>query len=75
MEQGWDPDVKKFLIKVLHALSYGVIWILASVTAGIYFHLAYADGHPVIFTVLFYTAMLAGLWFLLRYYYRIWIKR
>jgi uncharacterized membrane protein len=74
METGWDPDVKKYFIKILNSISFGLLWLMACVTAGIYYGFAYTDGKPVIYTILFYTGMALSLFFLLRYYYRAWRK-
>jgi hypothetical protein len=72
MEQGWDPDVKKFLLKVLNSLSLVLLWLIACATAGIYFELGYTNGKPLIYTILFYAGMLISLILLLRYLYKIW---
>jgi len=75
MEQGWDPDVKKYFIKVLNSISMGLLWLMAMVTAGLYFGLAYAtEGRPFIYTILFYIMMVATLSLLILYYYRTWKK-
>ena len=74
MEQGWDPDVKKYFRKILHSVCYGLLWLMSSATAGIYYHLAYRDEKPLIYIVLFYTGAFLGLILLLRYYYRTWKK-
>lgn len=71
MEQGWDPDVKRFFKKILNTISIGLIWLLTVVTAGIYFKLAYRTDKPV-YMIIYYLASLVTLIFLLRYYYRIW---
>jgi lysophospholipid acyltransferase (LPLAT)-like uncharacterized protein len=72
MEQGWDPDVKKFFLKVLNSLFFGLLWLMAITTAGLYYGLAFSNGQPFIYTFLFYAGMLISLFFLLRYYYRTW---
>lgn len=74
MERGWDPDVKKYLKKVMGSISFSLLWLMAGVTAGIYFELAYSNGRPVIFTILFYAGMATGLLFLIRYLYKTWKK-
>ena len=74
MEQGWDPDVKKFLLKVLNSIALGLLWMIASATAGIYYELGYRGHHPFIYTVLFYVFMLITLVLLLRYLYNTWKK-
>jgi hypothetical protein len=72
MEQGWDPDVKKYFRKILNSISYGLIWMLASATAGLYFELGYTNGKPLIYTIIFYVFMLGTLALLVRYLYKIW---
>ena len=72
MEQGWDPDVKKFLVKILNSVSMGLLWLMACSTAGLYFELAYADGKPVLYTILFYAGMGLTLFLLIRYLYKKW---
>ena len=74
MEQGWDPDVKKFLLKVLNSLSLALLWLIACATAGIYFELGYTAGKPLIYTILFYAGMFITLALLLRYLYKMWKK-
>ena len=74
MERGWDPDVKKYLKKVMGSISFGLLWLMAGVTAGIYYELAYSNGKPVIYTVLFYAGMLITLLVLIRYLYNTWKK-
>ena len=72
MEQGWDPDVKKYLRKVLNTIAYGLLWLMAALTAGLYFGLAY---HPdTLYSVIFYAGFVISLFLLIRYYYRIWKK-
>ena len=74
MESGWDPDIKKYFVKVLNSVFFGLIWMAACVTAGIYFELAYTNGKPLIYTILFYAGMFLSLAALLRYYYNTWKK-
>ena len=40
MEQGWDDDVKVFFVKILNSVAMTLLWVLAAVTAGLYFKLA-----------------------------------
>ena len=74
MEQGVDRDIKKYFIKILNTFSLGFIWLFGSLTAGIYFRLAYKTEKPFIFTVIFYIICTVSFLALLRYYYRIWKK-
>ena len=74
MPPNWDPDVKKFLLKVLNSVSLVLLWMMACATAGIYFELGYTNGKPVIYTILFYSGMIISLLFLLLYLYKTWKK-
>jgi hypothetical protein len=72
MERGFDPELKKYFRKILYSFFYGLLWLAANVTGGIYFKLAYRSEQPVLVNILFYTFLVASLSLLLRYYYRIW---
>ena len=74
MENGWDPDIKEFLLKILNSISLVLLWLIACATAGIYFQLGYTNGKPVIYTIIFYTVMAVTLFFLLRQLYKTWKK-
>ena len=74
MEQGWDPEVKRYFRKIIYSFSFGLMWLMSCVTAGLYFGLAYRKDVPVIFNILFYAGLLSTLFLLLRYYYRLWRK-
>jgi len=75
MEQGWDPEVKRYFRKIIYSFSAGLMWLMSGVTGGLYFGLAYRNDIPVIFIILFYAVFLLGLGLLLWYYYRVWKKQ
>jgi hypothetical protein len=70
MEQGWDPEVTKYFRKIINTIAYGLVWLMAVLTAGLYFKLGYHSN--ILYTILFYTGLAISLGFLIRYYYRIW---
>jgi len=72
MESGFDKDVKKYFLKVLYSLSWGLIWMVAFITLGIYNELAFFDGKPILYNILFYIFITAGLVALIYYLYRTW---
>jgi hypothetical protein len=74
MEQGFDPDIKRYFKKIINSLSWGLLWMIGSFTAGIYFRLAFRAGKPLLVTVIFYLLFTISLLALLRYYYRLWKK-
>ncbi len=46
--------------------------MIASATAGLYFELGYSNGKPVIYTIIFYAAMVLSLAWLIWYLYKLW---
>lgn len=73
-EQGMGPDARRFFQKVGSTLTYGLLWLMTAVTAGLYFRLADPGERPLYAVILFYTLALTGLILLLRYYYHTWKK-
>jgi len=74
MEQGFDPEIKKYFRKIISSFSFGFLWLFANVIAGLYFGLGFRGERPFIYTILFYVLSVATLVLLLKYYYRIWRK-
>jgi len=74
MESGWDPDVKKFLLKVLNSISIVLLWMIAFATAGIYFELGHIKDRPLLYPAIFYTVMAVTLFLLMRHLYKVWNK-
>ena len=72
MESGFDKDVKKYFLKVLYSLSWGLIWMVLFIRFGIYNGLAFVDGKPFLYNILFYVFITAALVALIYYYYKIW---
>ena len=68
----WDPEVRKFFIRIINSVALGLFWMMACATAGIYFKLAYFNGQPVINNILFYAGMAITLFLLVRYLLRVW---
>lgn len=67
-----DPEVRKYFIKILNSFSYGLLWMLAIATAGLYFKLAIIQAGWHWYNVVFYFALAGSLFLLLRYYYKTW---
>lgn len=71
MEQGWDPDVKRFFVRILNTISLGTLWLMLAVAGGLYFKLAYDTDHPI-GMIIYYIIILVTLFFLIRHLYKIW---
>ena len=74
MEQGVEPDIRKYFIRILNSIALGFLWLFGSFTAGIYFGFGYRGQKPMLYVVVFYLLCVIGLLALLRYYYRVWKK-
>lgn len=72
MERGWDPEVKKYFLKIIKSVSWSLMWLMACAFVGIYYKLAWYHGQPVIYIILFYAGALSTLFFLIRYLYNTW---
>jgi hypothetical protein len=72
MEQGWDPEVKKFFRKIISTVTWGLIWMMAAAAAGIYFKLGEYDAANPLPTYIFYAVLIISFLLLLRFFYRTW---
>jgi len=72
MPQGMEPDVRKYLFKVLNSLCYGLLWLALNVLAGLYWGYATVNGKLSVKNILFYAWFILSLAALLYSYYRIW---
>ena len=70
MEQGWDPEVKNYFRKILSTIGFGLLWLLAVLTFGLY--LGFAHHSKLLYIILFYVGLTTSLALLLRYYYKLW---
>ena len=67
-----DPEVKRYFRKIIFSFFFGLLWLVANSTAGIYFKLAYFTNIPRIYTYLFYAGLTGSLALLLIYYVKTW---
>ena len=74
MPQGMEPEAKKYLIKVLNSLCFGLLWLTLNVLGGLYWGYAIIDPRLSLYNILFFTWFVFSLAALLYYYYRLWRK-
>jgi hypothetical protein len=74
MPQGMEPEAKRYLIKVLNSLCFGLLWLTLNVLGGLYWGYAIIDGRLSLYNILFFTWFVFSLIALLYYYYRLWRK-
>jgi len=72
MPQGMEPEVRKYLFKVLNSLCYGLLWMALNVLGGLYWGYAIINGKLSVANVLFFAWFVLSLLVLLYLYYRIW---
>jgi FtsH-binding integral membrane protein len=72
MEQGWDPDVKRYFRKILNTISVGLFWLMSAAAAGLYFGLATPGEHLRVSNIIFYVVLLLTFGLLIRYFVRLW---
>jgi hypothetical protein len=75
MPQGMEPEVRKYLFKVLNSLCYGLLWMTLNVLGGLYWGYASINGKLSVGNIIFFAWFILSLLVLLYYYYRIWSTR
>jgi hypothetical protein len=69
---GMDPEMKRYFRKIMSSFSWGALWLITISTLGIFFQLAFIADGVKWYNLLFYLILLASLFLLLRYYYKMW---
>lgn len=72
MPQGMEPEVKKYLKKVMNSVFIGLLWLSLNVLGGLYWDYAIVSGGLSLGNIIFYVWFILSLAFLLRYYYKVW---
>jgi hypothetical protein len=69
---GMDPEMKAYFRKIMSSFSWGAVWLITTATLGIFLQLGFiADGIRW-YNIAFYLLLAASVYFLIRYYYRVW---
>jgi len=74
MPQGMEPEAKKYLLKVLNSLSFGLLWLALNVLGGLYWGYAIIEEKLSLSNILYFAWFLLSLLALLYCFYRIWRK-
>ncbi len=67
-----EPEVGKYLAKILSSISMTLLWMLINTTIGIGLNYAFFDNKPSRANYIFYIWFLLSLALLLRYLYKKW---
>jgi len=72
MSGEFEPEVRKYLIKVLNSLCYGLLWLSLNVLGGLYWGYGIIKEKISLPNILFFAWFVLSLAGLLYYYYRTW---
>lgn len=67
-----EPETKHYLKKVMNSLFIGLFWMFANVIAGIFLELGFIGKTVSTANIIYYSCLLISLFFLLRWYWRVW---
>ncbi|HEY0751078.1 MAG TPA: hypothetical protein VGD26_07975 [Chitinophagaceae bacterium] len=70
--QGWDPNIKRYFMKIVNSFVYFFMWLFIFATAGLYFDLAITHGSLKWYNIVYYVVFIVSLVLLVRYLYRYW---
>jgi hypothetical protein len=69
---GLDPQTKRYFRKILSSFFTGIFWMLIMSTLGFFFGMAIVDGGWRWYNTVFYVLFATSLFWIIRYYYRMW---
>ena len=72
MSSSMEPEVKRFLVKILKAISVLVLWLLFNILIGLQLQWAIVFDHLNAFNIIFYTWILISLPAIIYYLFRLW---
>jgi len=63
---GMEDETRGFLVLIANTIALILIWMIANVLVGIYFNLAFFEGHPTVSNIIYYVLSLTALIFIIR---------
>lgn len=72
MPSGMEPEMKRYLRKVLNTIFIGLLWLMLNVTFGIYFGFAFSGDGIGVGNIIYYAGFLLSLGGMLWLFYRMW---
>jgi hypothetical protein len=69
---GMDPEMKAYFRKIMSSFSWGALWLITTASLGIFLQLGFIVDGIRWYNIAFYLLFTASLYFLVRYYYRMW---
>jgi hypothetical protein len=71
-DQGMDPEVKRYFRKIINSFSFGLLWMIAVATIGLFLGFAIPEGGWHTANYIFYGFALLTFMLLVRYYVKVW---
>ena len=72
LSSGMEPDIKKYLSKLLNSMSVVLLWLLINAMLGIYLEWAFFDDGISLVNIIFYTWFLGSFIFVVYYLIKKW---
>ena len=72
LSSGMEPDIKKYLAKLLNSMSIVLLWLLINAMLGIYLEWAFFDDGISRVNIIFYLWFLASFIFVVYYLIKKW---
>lgn len=67
-----EPEVRRFLQKVVWTLTGALLWLTVNMYLGIYKELAFPANRITVWNIVFYAFVLITLAILILYFFRLW---
>jgi hypothetical protein len=71
-DRGMEPELRRYFRKIMNSFSYGLMWMMAVMIAGIYFRLGVINDGVAWYNVLFFVLAFASFCGLIYYFYKTW---
>lgn len=72
LSSGMEPDIKKYLAKLLNSMSIVLLWLLINAMLGIYLEWAFFDDGISLVNIIFYLWFLGSFIFVVYYLIKKW---
>ena len=72
LSSGMEPDIKKYLAKLLNSMSVVLLWLLINAMLGIYLEWAFFDDGISLVNIIFYLCFLGSFIFVVYYLIKKW---
>ncbi|MBA2746837.1 MAG: hypothetical protein H0U44_11475 [Flavisolibacter sp.] len=72
---GMEPEVRRYFRKIINTISYGVLWLMTIVAAGLFFDLAGIKNGIHWYNIIYFAVALISFLLLIFYFYKTWSEK